>query len=90
MRATIAALKDPPRAAIAAIDEFDPDRSAIVVGDMFNEAVHIAGRKSLSYRRSEWVALEDKVVIDACWERWGVSRTVGRRDDRRTFIDEGC
>jgi len=74
LRATIAAVKDPPAAAIAAIDEFDPDRSAIVVGDMFNEAAHIAGRRSLSYRRPEWIALEDKVVIDACWERWGVTR----------------
>jgi hypothetical protein len=74
VRATIAALKDPPPAAIAAMDEFDPDRSALVVGDMFNEAVSLAGRRSLAYRRSEWVALEDKVVIDACWERWGVSR----------------
>lgn len=74
LRATIAAVKDPPAAAIAAIDEFDPNRSALVVGDMFNEATHIAGRTSLSYRRPEWVALEDKVVIDACWERWGVAR----------------
>ena len=74
LRATIAAVKDPPAAAIAALDEFDPNRSAIVVGDMFNEAAYIAGRRSLSYRRPEWVALEDKVVIDACWERWGVAR----------------
>jgi hypothetical protein len=74
LRAAIVAVKDPPAAAIAAIDEFDPDRSAIVVGDSFNEAAYVAGRRSLSYRRPEWVALEDKVVIDACWERWGVAR----------------
>jgi hypothetical protein len=74
LRATIAAVKDPPAAAIAAIDEFDPDGNAIVVGDMFNEAAHVAGRRSLSHRRPEWVALEDKVVIDACWKRWGVTQ----------------
>jgi hypothetical protein len=74
LRATIEAVKGPPAAAIAAIDEFDPDGNGIVVGDMFNEAAHVAGRGCLSYRRPEWVALEDKVVIDACWERWGVAR----------------
>jgi hypothetical protein len=74
IRATIEAVKDPPGSAIAALDEFDPDRSALVLGDMFHEAPHVAGRASLSYRRPEWVALEDKVVIDACWERWGVAR----------------
>jgi hypothetical protein len=74
LRATVAAVKDPPAAAIAAINRFDPDGNAIVVGDMFNEAPHVAGRRSLSYRRPKWVALEDKVVIDACWERWGVAR----------------
>jgi hypothetical protein len=74
VRATIAAVKDPPEAAVAAIDRFDPGGDALVVGDMFNEAAEVAGRQSLSHRRPEWVALEDKVIIDDCWERWGVAR----------------
>ena len=74
LRATIAAVKDPPEAAVAALDRFDPGGDALVVGDMFNEAAQVAGRQCLSYRRPEWVALEDKVIIDDCWERWGVTR----------------
>jgi hypothetical protein len=70
VRATIAAVKDPPADAIAALERFDPDGDAVIIGDMFNEATQVAGRESLSYRRPQWVALEDKVVIDACWERW--------------------
>ena len=69
-------MKDPPAAAIGAIDEFDPDGDAIVVGDMFNEAADSRGTEERVLPGPDWVALEDKVVIDACWERWGVA---GRR-----------
>ena len=76
LRATIVAVKDPPAAAITAIDEFDPDGTR----DRCRRHVqrgraHERDAGSVSYRRPDWVALEDKVVIDACWERWGVARS---------------
>ncbi len=74
LRATIAAVENPPEAAVAAIDDFDPGGDALVIGDMFHEAPEVVGRHSLSFRRPEWVALEDKVIIDDCWDRWGVPR----------------
>jgi len=67
-------LAEPPAEVLAAIDEFDPDGGALVVGSFLNTNTHLAGRALLAYRRPEWVALEDKVVIDAFWDRAGIAR----------------
>ena len=45
-----------------------------MVGSFLNEAPTLAGRPFLAHRRAEWVALEDKTVIDAFWDRAGVDR----------------
>ena len=63
-----------PADAVAAIDRFDPDGSAMVIGSFLHEAPAVAGRPSLAYRRPEWLALEDKLVADALWDRCGVAR----------------
>ena len=67
-------LLDPPTEVRAAVDEFDPRHEAIVVGSFLNEAPELAGRPALSYRRAEWVALEDKTIVDDLWDRAGVDR----------------
>ncbi len=64
----------PPDEIRKALDEFDPDHTAIVVGSFLNEAPTLDGRPFLAHRRAEWVALEDKTVIDAFWDRAGVAR----------------
>ncbi len=69
-----AVLEDPPPEVIDALEAFDADRSAVVIGTFLNTAVHLGGRPFLSHRRPEWVALEDKVVVDAFWDRAGVDR----------------
>lgn len=68
------ALADPPAEVVDALERFDPRRQAVVVGTFLNTAPAIDGRTFLSYRRPEWVALEDKVVIDAFWDRAGIER----------------
>ena len=68
------ALAEPPDEVLEALHRFDPQRRAVVVGTFLNTAPTIDGRSFLSYRRPEWVALEDKVVIDAFWDRAGVER----------------
>ncbi len=67
-------LADPPAAVVAALDRFDPDRQALVVGTFLATVAELAGRPLVAHRRPEWVALEDKVVVDAFWDRAGIER----------------
>ena len=66
-------LADPPIEVVDALDEFDPGREALVLGSFLNTSPHLAGRRFVSHRRPEWVALEDKVVVDAFWDRAGIA-----------------
>jgi hypothetical protein len=59
---------------LAALHRFDPERKAMVVGQFVNTASHLDGRPFFSFRRPEWMALEDKTVIDSFWDRAGVAR----------------
>lgn len=63
-----------PASARAAIDLYDPHNEAIVVGTFLHEQPAVAGRKSLAYRKPEWLALDDKTVIDQIWDKIGVPR----------------
>ncbi|MEO5901303.1 MAG: hypothetical protein ABIR68_14415, partial [Ilumatobacteraceae bacterium] len=72
IHASNAALAALPDEAAAALDRFDPDRSALVLGSFLNEAAALAGRPFACYRRAEWVALDDKTIVDALWDRVGV------------------
>lgn len=74
IHATNRTLESPPAEVLAAVSDFDRDGSAVVIGTFLNTASRLAGRPFLSYRRPEWVALEDKVVVDAFWDRAGVHR----------------
>ena len=67
-------LVDPTPEMIDAVDRFDPHREAIVIGTFLATATELAGRPIVSHRRPEWVALEDKVVIDDFWDRAGIER----------------
>ncbi|MFT3855008.1 MAG: hypothetical protein QM733_20075 [Ilumatobacteraceae bacterium] len=68
------ALGDLPPDAVAALDAFDPDRTALVIGDFLTESPTLAGRPFLAHRRPEWLALDDKTAIDAFWDRAGIAR----------------
>ena len=67
-------LVDPTPDMIDAVDRFDPRREAIVIGTFLATATELAGRPLVSHRRPEWVALEDKVVVDDFWDRAGIER----------------
>lgn len=73
IRLSLAVLADPPPEVTARLDVFDPDGTALVVGDFLNTAPALGSRRFFAYRRPEWVALEDKVTVDALWERAGVA-----------------
>lgn len=74
IRATERALASIPPDAMAALDAWDPAREAIVLGSFFAEGKELLGRRLFGAREAEWVALEDKVVIDVFWDEAGVQR----------------
>jgi len=99
IRASQDALAHLPAEVLEQIDEFDPGHEAVVVGDLLTAHPEVAGRSYLAHRRPEWLALDDKVVIDGFWDRVGVDRApaeVLRVDDaelgevcRRLDLGEG-
>jgi len=74
IRADETFLADPPPEVVTAIAAFDPDGVALGLGTFLNTLPTFVGRPFVSYRRPEWVALEDKVVVDAFWDRAGIAR----------------
>ncbi len=69
MRADVRAIGEPPPHIVDVLDEFDPDRSALVFGNFLAEAPDIAGRPLVAHRRPAWVALEDKTSLREVLER---------------------
>jgi len=69
-----AMLNDLPEHVRNALDRYDPDHSAMVVGTFLHELAEVAGRRSLAYRRPEWLSLDDKTVIDSVWDKIGITR----------------
>ncbi len=68
------AVKSPPSEVLAWLDEWDPDRSALVLAPILGDFGVVAGRRAYGARRPEWGALEDKMVIDDVWDAAGVPR----------------
>jgi biotin carboxylase len=74
IRAFEAALDDPPALLRDAIDRFDPDGEAVVIGTLFSQRAELCGRPLLGARAPGWMALEDKTTVDAVWDAAGVPR----------------
>lgn len=68
------AMRSPPVEVIDWLDTWDPDRSALVFSSVVGDVGSVAGRRIYGARRPEWVALEDKTVIDDVWDAAGVRR----------------
>lgn len=78
LRATIATLADPPADIVEAVEDFDPDRTAVVFGIFLSETPTLVGRPLVAYRRPEWVTLEDKTLVDGLLDRAGITRAESR------------
>ncbi|NIA25160.1 MAG: hypothetical protein GWP04_06275 [Gammaproteobacteria bacterium] len=74
IRVTATALADLPPDVEVAIDAWDPEGSAVMLGQPFYMGAHISGRPVWGRRRPEWEALEDKVRADAVWDAAGIPR----------------
>ena len=63
------------RALETALDRYDPEGEALVVGGLFLDGVErIAGRRRFGVRSKAFGALEDKAVIDEFWDACRVPR----------------
>jgi len=74
IRVTAVALANLPPEVVAAIDAWDPEGSAVMLGEPFYMGTHIAGRPVWGRLRPEWEPLEDKVRADAVWDAAGIAR----------------
>jgi len=84
IRAFADAIVSPSREMCAAIASFDPTHQATVLTSYLIPAADLCGRPVYGGARTEWKALEDKIMIDDLWRRSGVvaapSRIVGSQD----------
>ena len=67
-------LGDLPAGVAAAVQAFDPDRAARVIGTVFMGRDEVAGRPVHGARPPRWRALDDKTTVDALWDAAGVAR----------------
>ncbi len=75
MRNYEAALSDLPGDVRTALDRYDPDGSALVIGlILLGNIPEVAGRRRYAGSLPSWAALEDKVRADAFWDSIGVRR----------------
>jgi hypothetical protein len=65
---------DPPAEVAAALDRYDPDRTALVLLGILGVATTVGGRPTFGARPRRWVALEDKATVDAVFDDAGVGR----------------
>ncbi len=74
IRANNAAIENPDLDLLAAVDDFDPEHQALVVGPGFSREATLVGRPVYGARPQKWWALEDKTIVDQLWDDAGVRR----------------
>jgi hypothetical protein len=74
IRSFLASVEHPSADLLAAVDAFDPEGSARVLGQGFSREQRLAGRTVYGRRRLAWRQLEDKSTVDALWDDAGVTR----------------
>ena len=70
-----ACVGDPPPDVRRAVDAFDPDGSARVLGGFFGLPREFLGRHLYGVRPPEWERLEDKTLAEGIWDEAGVERS---------------
>ncbi len=75
IRAFLASVEHPSSELVAAVDAFDPDGTAMVLGAGFSRTSTLAARPVYGARPAAWGALEDKTTIDELWDAAGVARS---------------
>jgi len=74
IRAYHDALRDLPDWAQERIDAWDPEGEAVVMQTFLDTRFEVAERRPFGSRPESWLALEDKMTVDALWDEVGVPR----------------
>ena len=59
---------------IVAINTFDPEKKAVVIGAFWFCLSSVAGRHVLGYRRPSWILYEDKCAVSEIWYKAGITQ----------------
>ena len=78
IRSSEAAMSRLPAELQQRIDDWDPHHEACAVTPLFSSGADVAGRRCWGARRPEWLALEDKTVVDRIWDECGLPRSPAR------------
>lgn len=73
IRAFQAGIAHPPDDLCAAIGEWDPAGTAAVLANFLNHNGELCGRPVVGASLDTWKALENKITVDALWDRSGVA-----------------
>lgn len=74
LRSTRRLLEKPAAHLMEALDTWDPERQAVVLGTPFIVTARLLGRRVWGGRRPGWEEIEDKVLVDSIWDGAGVTR----------------
>ena len=74
LRAYHNALEQLDATQVAAIDNFDPSREAIVIGAFWFELSSVAHRRVFGYRDPSWIKFEDKCEVSFIWNKAGITQ----------------
>ena len=78
LRNVEATMANLPADVVARIDTWDPGGAALALGPFMFGNAFVAGRRLYGGRPDPWVALEDKMTVDALWDRSYVTRAPSR------------
>jgi len=67
-----------PAPAVAALDDYDPQRTARLLVASQHHVPSVAGRVTFTKRSEQWMRLEDKTLVDDLWEELGITRARSR------------
>ena len=78
LRNVEATMADLPGDVVARIDAWDPTGDAVALGPFMFGNARVAGRPLYGGRPDRFVALEDKLIVDALWDRAFIPRAASR------------
>ena len=74
VRAYVRSIDEPSDSLLRAVNEFDPEGTALVLNLGFSRSMTLFGRTSYGARKPQWRDLEDKMIVDELWDAAGVNR----------------
>lgn len=74
VRAYVRSIDEPSDSLLRAVDQFDPDGTALVLNAGFSRSTTLFGRTCYGSAKPEWRDLEDKMIADELWDAAGVNR----------------